>query len=309
MLISLTKLSGKVLTRCSMLKSNEIANRTSILIDQLKKYHLQPDKKLGQHYLVDESVLGQIIDAASIKAGELVVEIGAGPGVLTRALTEAGAEVLAVEFDRDFCKLLQAEFHNWRNVHVLCDDALRLDFADLRQGERPYQKMVANIPYQITNPLIRKILGPESTIQTAVLLIQKEVAERLSAPPGSAERGTLTVLVEYYGGIEKILDVPATAFWPAPKVESSVVRLRRIEPKRQAGNDQAFFWFIRQAFSGKRKVLTNSMVGGLQLAKAAAAGMIEASGISPLARAEDLTLDQWLDLFENYQEGLTKDGK
>lgn len=270
--------------------------------DLLNKYHLRPDKSLGQHYLIDESVLNKTIEAAELTEGELVVEIGAGPGILTKALARAGADVLAVEFDRNFCRLLGEEFHNWRNVHVLGDDALRLDFKSLQREGVTYKKMVANIPYQITNPLVRKILEPGSVIEVAVLLIQREVAERLMAKPGSSDRGILTIMVELYGSIEKVVDVPAQSFWPAPKVESMVIKICRNSSGSQVvDNEPAFFWFVKQCFSGKRKVLTNSMAGGLHLAKNDALAIVEAAAIDPLSRAEDLSLAQWLKLYEIFK--------
>ncbi len=281
----------------------------------LGQYGLKPNKVLGQHYLIDESILSRIIEISSIKEGELVLEIGAGPGILTKALAEAGAEVLAVEFDSKFCRLLQSEFHNWRNVHVLCTDALRLQLAELTQPDKgQYRKIVANIPYQITNPLIRKIIEPGSPIQQATLLVQKEVANRLTAPPGSAERGILTIILEYYGTIKKISDVPAAAFWPAPKVDSAIVLIeRRTDPapnstidqtsqyEKQSQSDQAFFWLIRQGFSGKRKVLINSLHGSLRIPKETVTAIVEKTTIPLQARAEDLSLAQWQELFEAYQ--------
>ena len=270
----------------------------------LNKYHLRPDKKFGQHYLIDPAILESIIAASDIKEKELIVEVGGGPGALTKALAKAGAEVLTVEFDRDFCRLLGEEFHNWRNVHVLCDDALRLDFGGLKKDEQPYKKMVANIPYQITNPLIRKILEPGSSIESAVLLIQKGVAERLMATPGSADRGILTVYVQYYGKIEKVIDVPPASFWPSPKVDSTVIKLtketnaekRLLEPDQERG----FFWFVKQGFSGKRKKLPNSLSGGLDLPKSRTVAIVERAGISVDVRAEDLTVEQWISLFNSY---------
>ncbi len=270
----------------------------------LYKYHLKPEKKLGQHYLIDESVLEAIIEVADIQKDEKVLEIGAGPGILTTALAKAGADVLAIEFDRNFCRLLQEEYHNWRNVHVLCQDALRLD---LKSAELP-SKIVANIPYQITNPLVRKILEPGSIIETAILLVQKEVAQRLMAPPGSSERGILTIMVEMYGAIEEIVKVPPEAFWPSPKVDSSVIKItKKSSPEAKDLNQQAFFWLVKQGFSGKRKTLVNSLSGSLRLPKSTATAIVEETGIDPLARAEDLTLQQWIKLFTLYEKNYEKE--
>lgn len=273
------------------------------LIALLQKYHLRPNKTLGQHYLIDEAILAKIIEAAHITDHELVVEVGGGPGVLTRALAQGGAEVLTVEYDREFARLLQQEFHNWRNVHVLCDDALRLDFGKIVKDDRPYKKMVANIPYQITNPLVRKIVEPGSSIETAILLIQKEVADRLTAQPGSSDRGILTIMIEYYGQARTVLDVPAKAFWPVPKVESAVIKIDRdvsVPRLLPADQEKGFFWFVKQGFSGKRKTLTNSLAGGLALPKDQVADLIKTAHIDQLFRAEDLTIKDWVALFNTY---------
>lgn len=271
------------------------------LTQLLAKYRLRPDKKLGQHYLIDETVLEKTIEAAGITPGELILEIGAGPGILTQALARVGADVLAVEYDRSFCKLLQEEYHNWRNVHILCDDALRLDLSSLERNGQPYKKIVANIPYQITNPLVRKILEPGSQIETAVLLIQKEVAERLMAKPGSSDRGILTLMVERYGRIEKVVDVPPASFWPAPQVDSTVIKIARQSEQASSVNETALFWLIKQGFSGKRKTLVNSLSGGLQLPKPEATAIVEEAGIDVSHRAEDLTIDDWLRLYGVYE--------
>lgn len=265
----------------------------------LAKYRLKPSQALGQHYLIDKIILDRVIEAAQIKKAEPVLEIGGGPGILTRALAEAGAEVLTVEFDRRFCRLLQEEFNNWRNIKVLCSDALRLDLNQLGR-----QKIVANIPYQITNPLVRKILESGSPITLAILMIQAEVADRLTAPAGSTNRGILTIMAELYGSIEKIIDVPAAAFWPSPAVNSTVIRITRESVARHFTDptqEKAFFWLVKQGFSGKRKFLINSLAGGLQLPKLTVAAIVEATSLTGQERAEDLAIEQWIGLFQNYQ--------
>ncbi len=274
----------------------------------LVKYHLKPTKALGQHYLLDEAILAATIEAANIQPQEPILELGAGPGILTKALAEAGAEVLAVEYDAKFCRLLQEEFHNWRNIHVLCDDALRLDFESLEtKTGRPYKKIVANIPYQITNPLVRRILEPGSPIEMAVLLIQKEVADRLMAQPGSSERGLLTLMVERYGRIEKIIDVPSAAFWPAPAVNSAVIKITRQPVLAAEGQDDAaFFWLVKQGFSGKRKTVVNSLAGGLHLSKTETLHLLSQAAVEPANRAEDLILEQWERLFTVYKSEIVK---
>lgn len=274
------------------------------LLTLLSKYRLRPDKRLGQHYLIDQSVLAKIIDAAEVQPDELILEIGAGPGTLTKELAKAGGDVLAVEYDRDFCKLLQEEFNNWRNVHILVDDALRLDLATLERDGRPYQKIVANIPYQITNPLVRKILSPGSPIKVAVLLVQKEVADRLMAPPHSSKRGLLTVMADLYATIEPVTDVPAIAFYPPPKVESTVIKITRKSTPVIAEpiNEPGFFWLVKQGFSGKRKILINSLAASLRLPKEQATAIVEEAVIDVSARAEDLSIEDWFRLYKIYSQ-------
>lgn len=266
----------------------------------LGRFHLRADKRLGQHYLVDQGILDSILAAAQIKQDQPIVEIGAGPGVLTAALARAGGQVLAIEFDQRLVPLLRERFNNWRNVSILASDALRLNFAELPE------LMVSNLPYQITNPIFLRLVHPESAVKRAVLMIQAEVAERLTAPVGSAKRGQLTVMLEATATLQLLFRVPPQAFRPAPAVMSAVVELRRRELNpEQLRRLPALFWLIRQAFASRRKILLNSLMAGLALPRSVVDVILEAAEVDGQKRAEDLAVadfDRLLTEYLKYKE-------
>ena len=259
-------------------------------------------KRFGQHFLVDEFVLEDIIRAANLAPDARVLEIGPGHGVLTSALADAvpNGLVLAVEADRDLVDPLRERFKSVRQVKVVAGDILGLPLASLL--ESTYQ-IVSNLPYSITSPVITKFLlgdykgrtgemSPRPTSMT--ILIQKEVAERLTAEPGNRERGVLTVLVELFGSAELIRLVPPESFDPVPRVESAVVRIDLNDPQAEPG---AFLQLLKAGFSNKRRQLHNSLAGSLRLGAEEARTMLESADINPLLRAEQLDLGAWLRLF------------
>lgn len=259
-------------------------------------------KRFGQHFLVDEFVLEDIIRAANLAPDARVLEIGPGHGVLTSALADAvpNGLVLAVEADRDLVDPLRERFKSVKQAKVIAGDILGLPLASLL--EPPYQ-IVSNLPYSITSPVITKFLlgdykgrtgemSPRPTSMT--ILIQKEVAERLTAEPGNRERGVLTVLVELFGSAELIRLVPPESFDPVPRVESAVVRIDLNDPQAEPG---AFLQLLKAGFSNKRRQLHNSLAGSLRLGAEEARTMLESADINPLLRAEQLDLGAWLRLF------------
>ncbi|TSC66019.1 MAG: 16S rRNA (adenine1518-N6/adenine1519-N6)-dimethyltransferase [Candidatus Berkelbacteria bacterium Gr01-1014_85] len=266
----------------------------------LSRFHLRADKRLGQHYLVDQGILDSIIAAAELRVDQPVVEIGAGPGVLTAALARAGGQVLAIEFDQRLVPLLRERFNNWRNVSILASDALRLNFAELPE------LMVSNLPYQITNPIFLRLVHPQSAVKRAVLMIQAEVAERFTAPVGSAKRGQLTVMLEATATLKQLFRVPPEAFRPAPAVMSAVIELRRRElTTEQLNRLPALFWLIRQAFASRRKILLNSLMAGLALPRNVVDVILEGAEVDGQKRAEDLTVadfDRLLTEYLKYKE-------
>jgi 16S rRNA (adenine1518-N6/adenine1519-N6)-dimethyltransferase len=264
---------------------------------------VKPKKRLGQHFLVDKEILATIVGVAELVPGMKVLEIGPGLGVLTSVLSKAvGKEglVLAVEADRDLVDKLRERFHSKPQVKIVAGDILATPLSTLLQA--PY-KIVANIPYSITSPVVTKFLlgdyrgraGDESPRPESItLLVQQEVAERLTAKPGTRARGMLTVLIELFGTAQLVVNVPPTAFEPPPQVNSAVIHLTLSEPKV---NPRAFHTLLKAGFANKRRQFHNSLAGSLHLGINEAKAIIEQAGIPVGSRAEELTLDQWLALF------------
>lgn len=250
-------------------------------------------KELGQHWLQDVAILQSIVDAASIVEGEQVLEIGPGLGTLTEKLAATGAKVLALEFDRDLIKGLQIKF-NTSQVKIIEGDIRSYDFRTL---PAPY-KVVANIPYYLTSHLIRSMSESENPPALAVLLIQKEVAERLCASAGNMS--ILAVTAQLYFDCQLDIEVPAHYFTPPPKVDSQVVVMHYrkgllfdVEPK-------IFFRLVKAGFSEKRKTLRNSLSGGLAISKVEAETVLRTAGIDEGLRAQALSMQQWYDLYRAY---------
>ncbi|MBM0742124.1 16S rRNA (adenine(1518)-N(6)/adenine(1519)-N(6))-dimethyltransferase RsmA [Phormidium sp. CLA17] len=266
----------------------------------------QPRKQFGQHWLQSEKALSSIVAAAELKktspdtVGDRVLEIGPGTGVLTRQLLPQADSVVAVEIDRDLCELLIRKLGKIDNFLLLQEDFLTVDLpamlAPLPEFQNP-NKVVANIPYNITGPIIEKLLGTiacpaENPFESIVLLVQKEVALRLNAKPGSTNFGALTVRVQYLADCDFICDVSAKAFQPVPKVDSAVIRLR---PRsfQPAANDLRFFeTLLKLGFGSKRKMLRNNLQSLIDRDRLSQ--LLEILGANPQSRAEDLSVEQWV---------------
>lgn len=262
----------------------------------------QPRKQFGQHWLRSEKALNQILKAAALSDRDRVLEIGPGTGILTRQLLMQAEAVVAVEIDRDLCQLLTKKLGAIANFLLLQGDFLTLDLATLLlpfpNFQRP-NKVVANIPYYITGPILEKLLGTISqpvtpAFDSIVLLVQKEIADRLTAKPGSRAYGALSVRVQYLAACDFICDVPAKAFEPPPKVDSAVVRLRPRPLEIAATDPQALARFVAMGFATKRKMLRNnlkSVIDRDQLTQ-----LLEQLNVNPQARAEDLSVAEWVAL-------------
>lgn len=260
-------------------------------------------KRLGQHFLVDKDVLATIVETAKLEAGARVLEIGPGLGVLTAALGKVvGPEglVLAVEADRDLVDKLRERFHSKSQVKIVAGDILATPLDELLQT--PY-KIVANIPYSITSPVITKFLlgdykgrsGTQSPRpESMTMLVQQEVAERLAAKPGTRDRGLLTVLIELFGTATLVRTVPPTAFEPPPQVNSAIIHITLGEPK---ANPWAFLTLLKAGFANKRRQFHNSLSGSLHLGTNETKELLRKAGIDSTQRAEELTIEQWLSLF------------
>lgn len=247
-------------------------------------------KELGQHWLHDSAILRAIAEAAELQSGEVVLEIGPGLGTLTEVLASKGAAVTALEFDQDLIKGLERKF-NTSQVKIEQGDVRTYNFINLPSK----YKIVANIPYYLTSHLIRSISESANPPTLAVLLIQKEVAERLCAEAG--QMSILAVTAQFYFECELDIEVPAHFFTPPPKVDSQVVVLRRRASKLFDVNEKDFFRVVKAGFSEKRKTLRNSLSGGLHLPKDDAVMLLQQAGLNPTSRAQELSLHDWYKLF------------
>ena len=246
-----------------------------------------PKKELGQHWLRDPGILAEIAEAAELSKDDVVLEIGPGLGTLTSWLLARAGRVVAVEFDRDLARKLPGQFPG-KNLEVINQDILQFDLNQLPTG----YKVVANVPYYITSKIVEKLMTAENKPSLAVLLVQKEVAQRIAAEPG--EMSILAVSAQLFAEAELDIEVPRQFFTPPPKVDSQVVVLRtRTEPLVVSEDQKDFFRVVKAGFSAKRKKLRSSLSGGLGVSKASSEQLLKKADISPELRAEDLAIDDW----------------
>jgi 16S rRNA (adenine1518-N6/adenine1519-N6)-dimethyltransferase len=256
----------------------------------LHQFGLHSIKRMGQNFLQDSRALQKIVSAAQILPDDEILEIGAGLGNLTRYLALAARRVTTVELDKNLFPALESIVAPYKNVHLVQGDILMLNPADLMN--KPGYLVVANIPYYITSAVIRHLLESGAHPRRLVLTIQEEVAERICARPG--KMSLLALSVQVYGTPEIMAYIPAEAFFPAPKVDSAVLRVEVLpEPLIPANLLDIFFRLIKAGFSQKRKTLRNSLSGGLDIPAAEAEKMLTAAGIDPMRRAETLSLQEW----------------
>lgn len=263
----------------------------------------RPRKRFGQHWLKSTAVLNQIIRAAELTSSDQILEIGPGKGVLTEKLLSQASRVIAVEIDRDLCVYLRKHFQQHSHFELVEDDFLHLPFGR-EESPMPFQgvnKVVANIPYNITGPILDKLLGKieqpsDHPLEYIVLLLQNEVAQRLAAEPGSKTFGSLSVRSQYLANCEVICKVPPSAFKPAPKVDSAVIRLTPRPFPKQASQPRWMGVLVKQGFSTRRKMLRNTLMSIVE--KSTILPALESIGASPEARAESLSVEQWVQLSE-----------
>lgn len=255
---------------------------------------LKNNKSLGQHWLKDPDILADIADSAELTGDDTVLEIGPGLGTLTSRLLARAGRVVAVEFDEALADKLPGQFPG-KNLEVINQDILRFDTTIMPAG----YKVVANLPYYITSKILKLLSESSNPPSLMVLLVQKEVAERLSARPG--DYSVLAVSAQVYHEVIPGVVVPARFFVPPPKVDSQVVIMRRLEqPRVDQPRLADFFRLVKAGFSAKRKKLRSSLAGGLHLDKSVVEDLLEQAEISSDARAEDLSIDQWLTLLDKY---------
>lgn len=264
-------------------------------------------KSLGQNFLVDESVVERIVRAVAPRAGETIVEIGPGQGALTTRLVEQAGRLIAIEFDRDLLPVLRERFGGRENFELVEGDALTEDICALL-GPMKQARVVANLPYYISTAILQRLIEQRRCLSEMVLMLQREVVERITAPPGSSERGFLSVLVEAHCEAEKLFDVAPAAFRPIPKVWSTVVRLR-VRPFIPAQvKDESLLWQLASAgFAQRRKTIFNNLraAANLRTQIEQSGGVTEVlakSGIEPQRRAETLSLEEWARLSNSIRQ-------
>ena len=263
----------------------------------LQKYNFNFQKKFGQNFLIDTSVLDRIMDAANITKEDMVLEIGPGIGTMTQYLCETAREVVAVEIDKNLIPILQDTLSEYDNVTVMNEDILKLDIEKLAKEHnngRPI-KVVANLPYYITTPIIMGLFESHVPLDSITIMVQKEVADRMQVGPGTKEYGALSLAVQYYAKPEMVANVPPNCFMPRPSVGSAVIRLTRYqEPPVQVEDEKLMFRIIRASFNQRRKTLVNGLAnGGIPLSKAQLTEVLEEIGYDVNIRGEALTLEQF----------------
>lgn len=270
-------------------------------IEVIKKYEFCFQKKFGQNFLIDGHVLDKIIAGAGVIKDDMVLEIGPGIGTMTQYLAEAAGKVVAVEIDRNLLPILQETLADYDNVKVIHADVLSLDLEKLVQeenGGRPI-KVVANLPYYITTPIIMALFEQHVPLANVTVMVQKEVAARMKSGPGSKDYGALSLAVQYYAEPYIVANVPCNCFMPRPNVDSAVIRLTRYEePPVQVKDEKMLFKIIRASFNQRRKTLQNGLNNSSELnfTKDQIAAAIAEAGFSPSVRGEALTLEQFAKL-------------
>jgi len=287
--------------------------KTESLLTQTKRwlrhFDLRARKRLGQHFLINEEVLKLITSAAELTPTDIIMEIGPGLGVLTRELAKQSGWVIAVELDNKLAALLKQTLAPFDNVTIVNEDILRINPATLfREQKTKFSlapstyKVVANLPYYITSPVLRHFLEASVKPETMIVMVQKEVAEAIVAEPG--KRSVLSISVQFYGKPRIISYVPAQSFHPAPEVDSAILRIDVYpQPAVTVTDNKGFFEMVRAGFTTPRKQIANSLAQGLGLAKTEVLTLLERADVVPQRRAETLTLEEWAQLWQVFARG------
>ena len=267
----------------------------------LQKYHFNFQKKFGQNFLIDTTVLDRIISSAEITKEDCVLEIGPGIGTMTQYLAEHAGSVVAVEIDKALIPILEETLQDYDNVTVINDDILKVDINRLveeKNGGRPI-KVVANLPYYITTPIIMGLFESRVPLKSITIMVQKEVADRMQVGPGTKDYGALSLAVQYYAQPYIVANVPPNCFMPRPKVGSAVIRLTRYaQPPVQVDDEKKMFRLVRASFNQRRKTLVNGLNNSPEVhaTREAVLTALEQMGLSPTVRGEVLTLEQFAQL-------------
>lgn len=269
-------------------------------IEILKKYNFSFQKKFGQNFLIDTHVLEKIIEESEITSDDCVLEIGPGIGTMTQYLAENAKKVIAVEIDKALIPILSDTLSAYENVSVINDDILKVDIQKLcdEYNEGKPIKVVANLPYYITTPIIMGLFESHVPLKSITIMVQKEVAERMQEGPGSKDYGALSLAVQYYAKPEIVANVPPNCFMPRPNVGSAVIKLTRYEvPPVKVDDEQYMFALVRASFNQRRKTLANGLTnGGLGITRDMVTEALGQMGLSDTIRGEALTLEQFAQL-------------
>lgn len=273
----------------------------------LERYQVHPQRKLGQNFLVDGNIVKKIIKTAELKPEDVILEIGPGLGTMTQEMASICRLVVAIEIDPKLNQLLVDTFSAYTNVKLVQADAMKLDYDELLEAYMLSRekstgqtiKVVANLPYSIASPLLIKLARSQLPIETMTLMVQKEVADRFTAVPGSKDYGATSVILRYYFAIEKAFNVSPHVFYPRPRVESTVVKLvARAHPPVDVPDEAHFFKFVKQAFAKRRKTLVNNILPLYRGTKQALIQHLTENAISPQLRGETLTLEEFAKIFK-----------
>jgi len=270
-------------------------------IEVLQKYDFTFQKKFGQNFLIDTHVLDKIISAAHITKEDMVLEIGPGIGTMTQYLAEAAGKVIAVEIDKNLIPILSDTLSEYQNVRIINEDVLKLDLRKLADEENGGKaiKVVANLPYYITTPIIMGLFENHVSVESITVMVQKEVADRMQTGPGSKDYGALSLAVQYYAEPYIVANVPPNCFMPRPKVGSAVIRLtRHKEPPVEVKDEKLMFDIIRASFNQRRKTLANGLNNSdkITCSKEIITEAIEKLGKGPSVRGEALSLQEFASL-------------
>ena len=279
---------------------NKITDETRFIMN---KYNIKANKSLGQNFLINEEVISKIINSSEIKKDDLIIEIGPGLGTLTKYILEKAGKVICIELDKKMIKILEERFKLYDNFHILNQDVLKVDLKSLIEKEKKENqiknvKIVANLPYYITTPIIMKLLEDKLDLESITVMIQKEVADRLIAIPGEKETGAITYSVYYYAKSQGIMEVPKESFIPEPEVTSKVIRLEiRKQPPVNVKDERVMFKIIKCAFMQRRKTLLNALTNTKVFTnKEEGEKVLEKLGLDINIRAEKLTIEDYANI-------------
>ncbi len=269
-------------------------------IEALRKYNFNFQKRFGQNFLIDANILEKIIRSAEVRKDDFVLEIGPGIGTMTQYLCESAGRVAAVEIDRNLIPILEDTLKEYDNAEIICGDILKLDLDDFvrEKNEGKPIKIVANLPYYITTPIVMGILESGIPVESMTIMVQKEVAGRMQARPGSKEYGALSLAVQYYAEPKVVANVPPNCFMPRPNVGSAIRLVRRQAPPVNVEDERLMFSIIRASFNQRRKTLANGLKnnGGFSLSREQIKESILALGVPENIRGETLSLEQFAEL-------------